>query len=118
MTAANYPLTIEEGNKEHLRLQKHYKKYFESLQHILPCKYCRESYAIFIKELPIDGYLSSRRRVMYWLYLIKNRVNAKLLKQGNKVKAAPPFKDVVAYYEQFRASCKDKTKTCKKTEKK
>lgn len=132
MIAANYPLQLN-NTKEHSDIKKHYKNWFISFQYILPCKYCRESYKGFLKELPIDPYLISRKCLMYWLYLIKDKVNKKLIyhqellinelknskrhneKQNIKIfrtTPSPPFKEVCQYYEKFRAGCSDKTKSC------
>lgn len=133
MIAANYPLQIT-NSKEHKDLKEHYKQFYISFQYMLPCKYCRESYKGFLKELPIDPYLKSRKCLMYWLYLIKDKVNKKLIhyqeiliheiqtgnsKQKEKAiknifrsKPSPPFKETCKYYEQFRAGCSDKTKSC------
>lgn len=120
--ASNYPTTIDVTNKDHRALRLHYKAFFQSIEFMLPCKYCRQSYHQFIAELPIDDFLSSRRRIVYWLYLIKDKVNRKLIaqeresprKDGFKTQPSPPFKDVMAYYASFRAKCSDKTKTCVK----
>ena len=50
----------------------------------LPCKYCRKSFKKFLKELPIDNHLDSRDSLTYWLYLIHDKVNKKLIKQEAK----------------------------------
>lgn len=118
--AANYPVEIDPKNKAHLFKMKKHKEFFEIFQHTLPCKYCRRSYKIFLKELPLKNYLQSRQRLMYWLYLVKDKVNKKLLKQEQenpgkfKTKKSPPFEKVCSFYEKIRASCSDKTKTCRK----
>ena len=54
--AFNYPEKIEKGNKSHAVLKKKIKTLFEILKWTLPCKYCRKSYAKFLKELPINNY--------------------------------------------------------------
>lgn len=135
MIAANYPIELTKS-KEHQELKKHYKSFYTSFKYMLPCKYCRESYESFLKELPIDRFLSSRKCLMYWLYLIKDKVNKKLIhyqeilideikssnmSQKEKTKVlkgvfrttpSPSFEEVCKYYEQFRATCSDKTKSC------
>lgn len=139
-TAANYPLVINLKDPEHVAIQKRYKRFFYSLKDILCCKYCRQSWKIFIKELPIDSFLKDRQHVMYWLYLQKDKVNKKLIKQQKEslqkemgkiknptkmqiqalkkkilyTKSSPPFESVCKKYEKHRASCSDKTKTCRK----
>lgn len=112
--AANYPEKIDKTNRLHVSKMKQYKEYFRTTGDILPCKYCRRSYKKFIKELPIDKYLGSRQAIMYWLYLIKDKVNKKLIAQGLKVKPSPPFEQICKHYESMRASCSNKTKTCSK----
>jgi hypothetical protein len=118
--AANYPIEIDQKNKLHAcKLRKH-RIFFENFQYILPCKYCRRSYKQFLKELPIKNYLKSRNTLMYWVYLIKDKVNKKLIKQEKKnggtfkTKESPPFEEVCKFYEKIRAKCSDKTKTCRK----
>ena len=89
----NYPEIPSESDK--LR----YKNFFENISDILPCKYCRDSYKIFIKYHPIDCFLDSRVGVCYWLFRIHNLVNKKLNCNNDK------FIDVVKKYESFRAKC-------------
>lgn len=114
--AANYPVDIDLKNKQHIAKKRNHKIFFESFQHVLPCKYCRRSYAIFIKELPIKNFLDSRNKLMYWLYLIKDKVNKKLIAQkgGFKTIVSPPFSKVCKFYEKYRAGCSEKTKSCRK----
>lgn len=118
--AANYPQVINLKNKRDISKMKRHKEFFESFQHILPCKYCRISYKKFIKQLPIKKYLTGRTKLMYWVYLIKDKVNNKLLRQELKTpgkfktKKSPPFEEVCKFYEKIRAKCSDKTKTCRK----
>jgi hypothetical protein len=116
--AANYPVEIDHTNNQHLAKRRYYKSFFVGMKNILPCKYCRRSYAKFLKELPIDKFLDSRNMMMYWLYLMKDKVNRKLIAQEKqnksefKTKPSPPFHEVCAKYEKYRAKCSDKTKTC------
>lgn len=82
--AFNYPVKINPRSKKHQALKKRYKQEFELQQYTLPCKYCRKSYTKFLRELPIDDFLSSRKDLTYWLYLIHDKVNQKLLLQEKK----------------------------------
>lgn len=135
----NYPEEYDHSNKEHRLTRTYTKRFYSCLPHILPCKYCRESFKGFWKTLPIDDYLGGRNELTYWLYLIKDMVNKKLIIQEQKLfeekldslknkskenikklkkqvfftKPSPPFCDVVEYYEQFRAGCSEKTKSCR-----
>jgi hypothetical protein len=62
-----------------LRMKKLYSEFFSLLEHVLPCKYCRESTSIFIKEIP--PVINSSRSIQEWLYRFHNRVNKKLRMQ-------------------------------------
>ena len=75
-----------------------FKKFFTNLQCVLPCKYCRESYKEFIKEIPIDKYLNSSCSLFYWTYLMHNRVNRKLREQGYLHEKDPTPEEVFDTY--------------------
>lgn len=133
MIASNYPLKI---TKNTIHLKKYYKDFFLNMQHLLPCVYCRNSFVLFLKELPIEPYLGSRKKILYWVYLMKDKVNNKLIRQQQenileiknslktnkekkklidsmfKTTPSPPFSEVCKYYEQFRAGCSSKTQSC------
>jgi hypothetical protein len=89
----NYPVKPTLADKEYC------KTYFENLKNILPCKICKNSYAFFYDNFPIDEYLNDRNGVVYWLYIIHNIVNLKL---NNKLS---PFKCIILKYENDRARC-------------
>ena len=74
----NYPETIDWNNEEHVVLSNKIKTMFVEFQSTLPCKYCRESFKKFLKQLPIEPFLGSRRAFTYWYYCIHNKVNQKL----------------------------------------
>lgn len=77
-----YPVTIDtETNIEHINIKNGFKAMFFNLKYTLPCVYCRESYSGFYDKINIDNFLSGRIKLMYWLYLIKDQVNKKLIKQ-------------------------------------
>lgn len=58
--------------------------FYQSLGAILPCRYCRESYAAFtLHDAPIalmDGrrYNTQSHKAAHWVWNVKNLVNAKL----------------------------------------
>jgi hypothetical protein len=144
----HYPMKIDINNTDHINLQKHFKHLLCSLSIIMPCIFCRESFKGFLKELPINEYLIGRMELMYWLYLMKDKVNNKLINQEkeayneqkrtlkkyfydgkitvdqyydkvNKCKnnsfkttPTPPFQQVLEQYENCRANCSNKAKTC------
>lgn len=143
-----YPPKINPKESKHILVRKHFKQMFNNLQYTMPCIFCRESFKQFTKELPIEPFLKGRIELMYWLYLIRDKVNNKLIKQEQQcfsdeekkllsklnkkqitnkeyksqlkkirketivTKPSPPFVDVLAKYESFRAICSKKSKTC------
>lgn len=52
-----------------------YKKFFELVGYVLPCKLCSEHYKKHWTVLPIDSYLSNRMRLFEWTVKIHNIVN-------------------------------------------
>jgi len=94
--STNYPQTPTETDK------KKYKDFYKSLQEMLPCIYCRESYKQFWRIFPIDNYLCSQKHLMYWVYTLHNFVNDKLRKQGNKVPKDPSFIDIYKLYMSYK----------------
>lgn len=145
----SYPEKLDNKNKNHIKIKKEFKNLFNSLCFVMPCIFCRESYKVFIKELPIDEHMSGRIDLCFWLYKLKDKVNKKLIKQENEcfinehdkllkklkekkinktqykclydklkkdilvTKRSPKFIDVLNKYENYRAGCNSKTKTCK-----
>jgi hypothetical protein len=101
-----YPYVIDEFDYTHFQKRNDYKQFFTYLGKILPCRYCRESYNQYIKELPIDNFLGSRKDLCLWLYLIHNKVNDKL---GVPKCDIPSFKELQEKYESYRAECKKTT---------
>jgi len=85
--------------------EERYRQFFEQIGYVFPCRYCRESYQEFIKEIPIQT--ESRAALTKWLYDIHERVNKKLGKNGGVT-----YEDVVKRYEGYRAKCDAKKKGC------
>ena len=84
----------------------HYANFFKSLGHVLPCKYCRESYNEYIREVPIEPFLKSRDKIIEWLFTIHEKVNDKL---GVPHCDRPSLDEVKETYEKYRANCKQTT---------
>lgn len=64
-----------------------YLDYFRILGEILPCKFCRVYYKKCEIILPLEDFIddeSIEYPVMYWLYLLKDLVNKKLIAQENE----------------------------------
>jgi hypothetical protein len=78
-----YPIKLSKS-KEHQQIKKHFEQLFLNLAYVMPCIFCRESYKLFYKELPIKPFLKGRIELMFWLYLIKDKVNQKLINQEKK----------------------------------
>ena len=87
----NYPNEPTDYDKER------YSKFFKICGEMLPCRYCRDSYNIYIKYLPIEPFLDSREGVCYWFYKIHELVNNKIFKRN------VTFKEVVIKYEDFKS---------------
>lgn len=79
-----------------------YRSFFINLGHVLPCKYCRESYLRYVQESP--PATESRGALTRWLWEIHNRVNAKL----GAVYDGADLETVNRKYESFRAKCSEK----------
>jgi hypothetical protein len=90
-----------------------------SLSFILPCKYCRSSFSKYIKSLPIDNYLDSRKLIVEWLYKIHNKINKKLRIQGFCKHSNPELSNVIKHYENITEhiykmlNCDEKTNEVK-----
>jgi hypothetical protein len=116
----SYPVCVK--TKYHKEIRNQYLRMIYALQYTLPCKFCRKSFSKFIKYLNPKKFSKYRITMFYWLYLIKDLVNKKLLKQEKKVKKlkfktkpTPPLKNVLEKYNKYRASCDDKLKSCSKS---
>lgn len=77
-----YPIKVI--SKEDFEIKQAFKSMLTNLSTIMPCIFCRNSFKGFLEELPIEDYLIGRIELMYWLYLIKDKVNQKLICQENK----------------------------------
>ena len=78
-----------------------YIVFFTSLQHVLPCKLCRDSYRYFLSIHPVRA--STKVELCHWLWQMHNLVNQKL----NVTYCDADFKQVYHRYELARASCSE-----------
>lgn len=102
--AFGFPVKPTETDK------KNYKTFFESLQYVLPCSYCRISYGEFIKTedtLIDDKIFENRNELTKWLYNLHNRVNSKL-----GVDYGVGYEEHAKKYESYRAKCVSGKKGC------
>lgn len=77
-----YPIKVI--TKEDTEIKQAFKSMLTNLSVVMPCIFCRNSFKGFLQELPIEEYLIGRIELMYWLYLMKDKVNKKLICQENK----------------------------------
>ena len=91
----NYPIKPTNADK------KHYKKFILSLQHVLPCKYCRINLKNNFKILPLtDKDMENRDKFSRYIYNLHETVNKMLGKTSGL-----SFCDVRERYEHFRSRC-------------
>lgn len=81
--------------------------FFKSIQYVLPCIYCRRSYKQYYNELPISEYIynnnnnNKTKNLFKWVYLIHNKINDKLRKQGYNDEKDPNYKKVYDTYKKI-----------------
>ena len=91
----NYPVEPTQEDKEH------YRDFVLSLQHVLPCKYCRENLKTNFKSLPLTmSEMKNRETFSRYMYELHELVNRMLKKKSNLT-----YCDVRERYEHFRARC-------------
>jgi len=91
----NYPVVPTDDEKVW------YRDYILSLQHILPCKYCRKNLTTNLKQLPLSMCkMKSRDTFSRYIYELHELVN-KMLKK----KSGLSYCDVRERYEHFRSRC-------------
>ena len=74
----NYPTNPSLNDK------KNYLNFFKSLEHILPCRYCRENYKQNIKTVPLNmKTMENRHSLSKWLYELHEEINRLLHKKSN-----------------------------------
>ena len=66
----NHPTAMDKNN---------YKIMYESLKNTLPCSKCRNNYRNHLREFPINNYLHSRKTLLTWIRLVKNKSNPRRL---------------------------------------
>lgn len=94
-------ISFQYPNKPSNQQKKNIIELFELLGDLLPCKYCRISIKKFYKEIPIDEYLDNKNKLIEFVYLIHNKVNDKLKKQGLLLYDNPQLSDVKIYYNKI-----------------
>lgn len=91
----NYPVKPTEEDK------KNYKDFMLSLQHVLPCRHCRENLKNNYKAFPLETcHMASRDKFSRYVYRLHETINKMLGK-----KSGLKYCDVRERYEHFRARC-------------
>ena len=91
----NYPVKPSKEEKDN------YYNYFKSLEHVLPCRYCRENYKDNLKVLKFGKkHFKDRDSLSKFVYRLHEMVNKNLGK-----KSGLTYCQVRDRYEHFRSRC-------------
>ena len=91
----NYPIHPSKKDK------MHYRDFIIQLQHVLPCRYCRENYKKNLKILPLTRrHLKSRASFSRYIFMLHELINKMLGK-----KSGLKYCDIRERYEHFRSRC-------------
>ena len=111
LIAMSFPEKYNPKCKTHVKKLKHFNCFYNSLQYVVPCKFCRSfMQTLIVKKIPLD--FSGRIPLMYTIYLWRDTVNRKLIMQGNNCKPSPSFTEVLSYYDLLSAKCNKKQGKC------
>lgn len=103
----NYPVNPTQKQK------KDYKRFILSLEHVLPCKYCRINFKTNCKDAKIcNSVFDNRKSFSKFIYRLHCSVNKALLK--NKCDS---YSVVRNRYEHFRSRCNNKKTPSKSSRK-
>ena len=93
----NYPVKPSDEDK------KYYKEFVLNLQHVLPCKYCRQNLTNNLKSNPLTmATMKDRDSFSRYIYKLHETINKMLGK-----KSGLSYCDVRERYEHFRSRCTD-----------
>ena len=99
----NYPINPTEEQKTQ------YFNFYNSLQGILPCRYCRENLIKNMQTLPLNmSVFKNRESLSRYVYELHELVNTLLEK-----KSGLSYEDVRDRYEHFRSRCLEDPKKIK-----
>ena len=76
-----HSVTFQYPIKPTVNDKAHYKEFFNSLKHTLPCEKCAHHYAAHLRKFPIDSALETREKLVRWLINVHNEVNKSLGKR-------------------------------------
>ena len=81
--------------------QRNYRDFILSLQHVLPCKFCRQNLKTNLKQMPLTmEQMKTRETFSRYVYELHELVNKMLKKKSNL-----SYCDVRERYEHFRSRC-------------
>jgi hypothetical protein len=84
--------------------KEHYKNYFKTLCHVLPCSTCSKHYTDFIYNNPntmlTDEHLVNRETLTYWLWLLHKTIDETI-----GIIYDITYEDVCKKYNNFIANC-------------
>ena len=85
------------------------KEWFELLEYVLPCKYCRASLSDYYANDPVP---TKKQDYAKWLYRIHNRVNGKLREQKILLANDPHWSSIKQHYQtMLKEPCTENTMT-------
>jgi len=76
-----HSVTFQYPIKPTVNDKAHYKEFFNSLKHTLPCEKCAYHYTAHLRKFPIDSALETRENLVRWLINVHNEVNKSLGKR-------------------------------------
>ena len=76
-----HSVTFQYPIKPTVNDKAHYKEFFNSLKHTLPCEKCAYHYTAHLRKFPIDSALETREKLVRWLINVHNEVNKSLGKR-------------------------------------
>ena len=104
----NYPVKPTRKQKQE------YTEFILNVQHVLPCKHCRENFPLNLRKVPLTAHaLKNRNNFSRWMYRFHKHINEVLGKE-----TLYSFEQIREMYEEFRAKCSPKNKSVKKSVKK
>ena len=79
--------------------KKNYRNFILSLEHVLPCKYCRINFKHNLKRLPLTmNCMKNRHTFSIYVYKLHELINKMLKKKSNLT-----YEEEINRYEHFRA---------------
>jgi len=86
-----------------------FKKFLETLTHLLPCEKCKRNLKEKLKNFPIDAYLFNNDDAFFYTYVLHDMVNTSINKADKKQpKESPSFDEIKNFYfKGLSQECKD-----------